>query len=66
MKHDTISKGAPGSEYRCICKLLPLFFRCFLSLPSLWDPWGVFFIYLTYEIGISDYKGVNSGWMNLG
>ena len=28
--------------------------------------WGVFFIYLTYEIGISDYKGMNSGWMNLG
>ena len=33
---------------------------------TLWDPWGVFFIYLTYEIGISDYKGMNLGWMNLG
>ena len=33
---------------------------------ALWDPWGVFFIYLTYEIGISDYKGINLGWMNLG
>ena len=33
---------------------------------ALWDPWGVFFIYLTYEIEISDYKGMNLGWMNLG
>ena len=33
---------------------------------ALWDPLGVFFTYLTYEIGISDYKGMNLGWMNLG
>ena len=32
----------------------------------LWDPWGLFFIHLTHESGISDYKGMNSGWMNLG
>ena len=35
-------------------------------LPTLWDPWGLFFIYLTHESGISNYKGMNSGWMNLG
>ena len=34
-----------------------------LKAQSLWDPWGVFFIYLTYEIGISDYKGMNSKWI---
>ena len=33
---------------------------------ALWDPWGLFFIHLTHESGISDYKGMNSGWMNLG
>ena len=37
-----------------------------MSTQPLWDPWGVFFIYLTYEIEISDYKGMNLGWMNLG
>ena len=36
------------------------------SPSSLWDPWGVFFIYLSYEIGISNHKGMNLGWMNLG
>jgi hypothetical protein len=33
---------------------------------SLWDPWGLFFIHLTHESEISDLKGMNSGWMNLG
>jgi hypothetical protein len=33
---------------------------------ALWDPWGLFFIHLTHESGISDYKGMNLGWMNLG
>ena len=36
------------------------------SPAALWDPWGLFFIHLTHESGISDYKGMNSGWMNLG
>ena len=35
-------------------------------LIALWDPWGVFFTRLTYESGISDYKGMNLGHMNLG
>ena len=33
---------------------------------SLWAPWGLFFIHLTHESGISNYKGMNLGWMNLG
>jgi hypothetical protein len=32
---------------------------------ALWDPWGLFFIHLTHESGISNYKGMNSGDMNL-
>jgi RNase H-like domain found in reverse transcriptase len=32
---------------------------------ALWDPWGLFFIHLTHESGISNYKGMNSGGMNL-
>jgi hypothetical protein len=31
---------------------------------TLWDPWGLFFIHLN-ESGISNYKGMNSGGMNL-
>ena len=42
-------------------KLVPMAEPC-----SLWDPWGLFFIHLTHESGISDYKGMNSGWMNSG
>ena len=33
---------------------------------ALCDPWGLFFIHLTHESGISYNKGMNSGWMNLG
>ena len=37
-----------------------------LVLRSLWDPWGMFFIHLTYETKISNHKGMISGWMKLG
>jgi hypothetical protein len=29
----------------------------------LWDPWGLFFNYLSHESGISNNKGMNLGWM---
>jgi hypothetical protein len=32
---------------------------------TLWDPWGMFFIHLTHESGISNYKDMNLGGMNL-
>ena len=44
-------------------KLSTSLFRPYVPL---WDPWGLFFIYLTYGIGISNHKGMNLGWMNLG
>ena len=33
---------------------------------TLCDPWGMFFIHLTYESKISHLKDMNSGWINLG
>jgi hypothetical protein len=36
-----------------------------LELRTLWDPWGLFFIHLTHESGIYNYKGMNSEGMNL-
>ena len=44
-------------------------FSSLLSLSSAcsgihhWDPRGVFFIYFMDEIGISDHKGMNLGWI---
>jgi hypothetical protein len=40
--------------------------RSTVGLTALWDPWGLFFIHLTHESGISDHKSMNSGWMKLG
>ena len=45
---------------------LKLIFKAQVVQYSLWDPWGLFFIHLTHESGISNYKGINLGWMNLG
>ena len=36
------------------------------AVTMLWDPWGLFFIHLTHKSEMSNYKGINSGWMNLG